>query len=131
MMPCTLPMRQMCLKAVCPFLISLSLMMRILANAKCVSLLVKVTPTSRCGKDKLISNGMTGLQERDNVVNDYADGGKRKPKNPNFFGPLSLIWRNVEFLSCYPPCDESFGVMSFLPHRSNDRIYAYTSETAG
>ena len=38
-------------------------------------------------KDKLISNGTTGLQERDNVVNDYADGGKRKPKNPDFFGP--------------------------------------------
>ena len=54
-------------------------------------------------KDKLISNGMTGLQEWDHVVNDYADGGKRKPKNPNFFGPLSLIWRNVEFLSRYPP----------------------------
>ena len=50
MMPCTLPTRQMCLKAVCPFLISLSLMMRILTNAKHVSLLIKVTPTSWRGK---------------------------------------------------------------------------------
>ena len=54
-------------------------------------------------KEKLISNGTTGLQEWDNVVNDYADGAKRKPKNPHFFGPLSLICRNVEFLShCHP-----------------------------
>ena len=54
-------------------------------------------------KDKLISNRTTGLQERDNMVNDYADGGKRKPKNPDFFGPMSLICRNVEFLGrCHP-----------------------------
>ena len=38
-------------------------------------------------KDKLISDGMTGLQEWDNVVNDYADSGKRKSKNPDSFGP--------------------------------------------
>ena len=37
-------------------------------------------------KDKLISDGMMGLQEWDNVVNDYADGGKRRPKNPDTFG---------------------------------------------
>ena len=53
-------------------------------------------------KDKLISNGMRGLQEWDKVVNDYADNGKRKPKNPDLFGPLPLIWRNMEFLSHYP-----------------------------
>ena len=80
-------------------------------------------------KHKLISNRMTGLKERDNMVNDYADGGKRKPKNPDFFGPLSLIWRNVEFLSRYPP-QRILGVMSFLPHGSNDCIYSYTSKTA-
>ena len=38
-------------------------------------------------KDKLISDGVTGLQEPDNVVNDYADDGKRRPKNPDSFGP--------------------------------------------
>ena len=38
-------------------------------------------------KDKLISDRVTGLQEWDNVVNDYADSGKRKPKNPDSFGP--------------------------------------------
>ena len=38
-------------------------------------------------KDKLISDGVTGLQEWHNMVNDYADSGKRKPKNPDSFGP--------------------------------------------
>ena len=38
-------------------------------------------------KDKRISDGTTGFQEHDNVVNDYADSGKRKPKNPDPFGP--------------------------------------------
>ena len=38
-------------------------------------------------KDKLISDRVTGLQEWDNVVNDYADSRKRRPKNPNSFGP--------------------------------------------
>ena len=65
-------------------------------------------------KDKLISDGTTGLQERDNVVNDYADG-KRKPKNPNFLGPLSLIWKNVGSLSHYPPQQILWGYVVFTP----------------
>ena len=50
-------------------------------------------------KDKLISDRVTGLQEWDNVVNDYVGSRKRRPKNPDSFGLLSLIWRTVEFLS--------------------------------
>ena len=46
----TLPMRQMCPKAVCPCLTSPPQMMRIPANAKHASLPIKVTPTSRHGK---------------------------------------------------------------------------------
>ena len=38
-------------------------------------------------KDKLISDGVTGLQERDNMVNDYADSRKRRPKNSDPFVP--------------------------------------------
>ena len=97
MMPCTLLTREMCLKAVCPFLISLSPTMRILANTKRVSLLIKDTDFV-VWKDKLISDGMTGLQERDNVVNDYADGGKRKPQKSQ------LLW---------PPCHLYGGTWSF------------------
>ena len=52
-------------------------------------------------KDKLISDGTTGLQERDTVVNDYADGGKRKPKNPDFFGPPVTYMCNPSKLVIY------------------------------
>ena len=39
-------------------------------------------------KDKLISEGVKGIHERDNTVNDYTDGGKRRrPKNPDPLGP--------------------------------------------
>ena len=38
-------------------------------------------------KDKLIGEGVKGIQEQDSMVNDYTDGGKRKPKNPDPLGP--------------------------------------------
>ena len=38
-------------------------------------------------KDKLIHEGVTGIQERYSTVNDYANGGKRRPKNPDTLGP--------------------------------------------
>ena len=38
-------------------------------------------------KDKLISEGVKGIQEWDSMVNDYTDGGKRRPKNPDPLGP--------------------------------------------
>ena len=38
-------------------------------------------------KDKLIGEGVKGIQERDSMVNDYTAGGKRKPKNPDPLGP--------------------------------------------
>ena len=38
-------------------------------------------------KEKLISEGVKGIQEWDSMVNDYTDGGKRKPKNPDPLGP--------------------------------------------
>ena len=37
-------------------------------------------------KDKLISEGVKGIQERDSMVNDYTVGGKRRPKNPDPLG---------------------------------------------
>ena len=38
-------------------------------------------------RDKLIRNGVAGIQERDKTVNDYADRGKKKLKNPDIIGP--------------------------------------------
>ena len=37
-------------------------------------------------KEKEISKGMKGIEERDKMVNDYMDG-KRRPKNPDTLGP--------------------------------------------
>ena len=37
-------------------------------------------------KEKQISEGVKGIEERDNMVNDYMNG-KRKPKNPDPLGP--------------------------------------------
>ena len=38
-------------------------------------------------RDKLIRNGVAGIEEQDKTVNDYADPGKRRPKNPDTIGP--------------------------------------------
>ena len=32
-------------------------------------------------RDKLIHDGVVGIQERDKTVNDYADPSKKRPKN--------------------------------------------------
>ena len=50
-------------------------------------------------KEKQISEGVKGIEERDNMVNDYMDG-KRKPKNPNPLGPPFPTWRNA---GCFSP----------------------------
>ena len=46
-------------------------------------------------KDKLISEGVKGIQEWDSMVNDYTDGGKRRPKIPDPLGPPFPTWRNM------------------------------------
>ena len=38
-------------------------------------------------RDKLIHNGVVGIQEWYKTVHDYADTGKKKPKNPDMIGP--------------------------------------------
>ena len=114
MMPCTLPIKQMCLKAVCPFLISLSLM-RNTHKCKACKLARKSDTNFAVWKDKLISNGMTGLQEWDNVVNDYADSGKRKPKNPNFFGTLVSYMEEHGVFKTLPSTTNPLGLCHFYP----------------
>ena len=66
-------------------------------------------------KDKLISDRTTGLQERDNVVNDYADGGKRKPKNPNFFGPPVTYIEERGVFKPLPSMTNPLGLCRFYP----------------
>ena len=66
-------------------------------------------------KDKLISDRMTGLQEQDNVVNDYADGGKRKPKNPDFFGPPVTYMEERGVFKPLPSTTNPLGLRHFYP----------------
>ena len=66
-------------------------------------------------KDKLISNGMTGLQEWDNMVNDYADSGKRKPKNPDFFGPPVSYMEDRGVFKPLPSTTNPLGLCHFYP----------------
>ena len=82
----TLPMRQTYHKGVCLCLTSPLQMMRTLTNARHVSLPIRVILTSQHG-GKLVHDRVTGIQEWDSMVNDYADAGKRKPKNPDTIGP--------------------------------------------
>ena len=45
-------------------------------------------------KEKQTSDGVKGMEERDQMVNDYMDG-KRRPKNPDPLGPLFPTWRTA------------------------------------
>ena len=38
-------------------------------------------------RDKLICDGVVGIQEWDKTVHDYADPGKKWLKNPDIIGP--------------------------------------------
>ena len=86
MMSWTLPMRQMYHKGVCPCLTSLPQMMRIPVKCKVCELAHKSDMDFTAWKDKLMCEGVAGIQERDSMVNDYADAGKRRPKNPDTLG---------------------------------------------
>ena len=57
-----------------------------LANAKHVTMRTEVTRLMPHGKEKQTSDGIKGIEERDQMVNDYTDG-KRRPKNPDPLGP--------------------------------------------
>ena len=66
-------------------------------------------------KDKLIGDGTTGLQERDTVVNNYADGGKRKPKNPDFFGSPVTYMEECGVFKPLPSTTNPLGLYRFYP----------------
>ena len=51
-------------------------------------------------KEKQISEGIKGIGEWDQMVNNYMDG-KRKPKNPDPLGPPLPTWRNARCFSLW------------------------------
>ena len=52
-------------------------------------------------RDKLIHDGVVGIQEQDKTVHDYADPGKKKPKNPDMIGPPISYMK--ECMGCFSP----------------------------
>ena len=54
-------------------------------------------------KDKLIGEGVKGIQEWDSRVNDYTDSGKRRPKNPDLLGPPVFYIKECRVFQPYPP----------------------------
>ena len=51
-------------------------------------------------KEKQISEGVKGIEEWDQMVNNYVDG-KRKPKNPDPLGPPFPTWRSAGCFSLW------------------------------
>ena len=90
-------------------------MMRILANVKHAILPAKVIPTSQHGKEKHISEGVKGIQEWDSMVNDYADGGKRRPKHPDPLGPPVSYMKEHGAFHTLPSTTNPLGLCHFYP----------------
>ena len=96
----------------------------------CMSLLVRVTLTSRHGKTNSSVMGRWVCKNRDNVVNDYADGGKRKPKNHNFFGPPFTYMEEHGVFKPLPSTTNPLGLCHFYPMDPTIVTMLTTSEAA-
>ena len=66
-------------------------------------------------RDKLIRDGVAGIQERDKAVHDYANPGKKKPKNPDKIGsPISYMKEHGVFQPL-PSTTNPLGLCHFYP----------------
>ena len=88
--------------------------MRTLAKAKCMRLPVRMTLTLQHGKT---NSSVMGWWVCRNEIMWWMTMlmGRGSPKIPTPSAPLSLIWRNVEFLSHYPPQRILWGYVVFTP----------------
>ena len=66
-------------------------------------------------KDKLIHEGVMGIQEWDSMVNDYADGGKRRPNHPNPLGPPVCYIKECGVFQPLPSMMNPLGFCHFYP----------------
>ena len=66
-------------------------------------------------KDKLVHEGVMGIQERDSMVNEYADGGKRRPKNPDTLGPPLSYMKEHRVFRPLPSMMNPLGLCHFYP----------------
>ena len=82
----TPPTKRMCPRGAYLCLTFQPLTMMKLANAKRVTMRIDVNMAYAAWKEKQTSDGVKGMEERDQMVNEYMDG-KRRPKNPDPLGP--------------------------------------------
>ena len=68
-------------------------------------------------RDKLIRDWVTGIQEWDKTVHDYADPAKKKPKNPDMIGPPVSYMKECRVFQPLPSMTNPLG----LPEESKDR----------
>ena len=66
-------------------------------------------------RDKLICNGVAGIEEWDKTVNDYADPGKRRPKNPDTIGPPVSYMKECGVFQPLPSMTNPLGLCWFYP----------------
>ena len=109
----TLPTRQMSHTGACPCLTS-PLTTRTLANARHVNSHAKMILTLLHG-DKLIRDRVVGIQERDKTVIDYADPGKKRPKNPDTIGPPISYMKERGVFQPLPITTNPLGLCHFYP----------------
>ena len=66
-------------------------------------------------RDKLICNRVAGMQEQDKTVHDYADPGKKKPKNPDTIGPPVSYMKECGVFQPLPSTMNPLGLCHFYP----------------
>ena len=72
-------------------------------------------------KEKQISDGMKGIEERDQMVNDYMDG-KRRPKNPDPLGPPVSYMEERGVFQPLASTTNTFGLCRFYHVDPNMRL---------
>ena len=68
-------------------------------------------------KDKFIREGVAGIQEWDSTVNDYADAGKKRPKNPDTIGPPVSYMKEHGVFQPLPSTMNPLGLCHFDRYR--------------
>ena len=66
-------------------------------------------------ENELIRDGAVGIQEWDITVNDYADAGRRRPKNPDTIGPPVSYMKECRVFQPLPSITNPLGLCCFYP----------------
>ena len=66
-------------------------------------------------RDKLIPDGVVGIQEWDKTVNDYTDPGKKKLKNPDTIEPPISYMKEHRVFQPLPSTTNPLGLCHFCP----------------